>query len=89
VPRSLLPNERAALDALLSLDFEGAPALRAQASTALAEGSGLIIDLAVDHSLPFADVATRAPVGAPVMGADGTLSNGAPPVRGRRPIVGS
>jgi hypothetical protein len=76
VARSLLPNERAALDALLDCEFEGAAALRAQAISVLADGSGLIIDLVVDHSLPPADVTTRVPVGAPVIGDDGAWSNG-------------
>jgi hypothetical protein len=74
--RPLEPNERAALDALLAGDFDGAPALRMQAATVLAEGSGLIIDLVVDQALPLAEVATRVPVGAPVTVEDGSQSNG-------------
>jgi hypothetical protein len=75
VARSLLPNERAALDAL-DCEFKGAVALREQAASVLADGSGLIIELVVDHSFPQADVTTRVPVGAPVIGDDWTWSNG-------------
>lgn len=76
VVRPLLANERAALDALLACDFDGASELRRQATTVMADGRGLIIDLVVDHSLPLASVTTRVPVGAPVQGDDGSLSNG-------------
>jgi hypothetical protein len=74
--RPLLPNERAALNALLACDFEGALELRQQAGTAMADGTGLIIDLVVDPSAPAAPVTSRVPVGAPVHADDGTLSNG-------------
>jgi hypothetical protein len=66
VVRQLLPNERAALDALLTCDFPGAEELRRQASTVLADGEGLVIDLIVDRALPLVEVASRVPVGAPV-----------------------
>lgn len=76
VVRSLLPNERAALDALLACDFDGAPELRRQAATVSADGSGLIINLVVDSSIPAAPVRSRAPVEAPVYTDDGLLRNG-------------
>jgi hypothetical protein len=74
--RPLLTNERAALDALLTCDFDGAPELRRQASTVMADGSGLIIDLVVESSLPVAPVKSRVHVEAPVDADDGTPRNG-------------
>jgi len=74
--RPLLTNERAALDALLASDFDGAPELRRQASTVMADRSGLIIDLVVESSLPVAHVKSRVPVEAPVDADDGTPRNG-------------
>lgn len=76
VVRPLAANERAALDALLACDFEGASELRRQASSAMADGSGLIIDLLVDPLATSGSSYTRVPVGAPVQGDDGALSNG-------------
>jgi hypothetical protein len=76
VGRPLLANERAALDALLACDFEGAPELRLQASTAMANGSGLIIDLVTDPSSPQASVTSRIPVEAAVEDEGGVPSNG-------------
>jgi hypothetical protein len=76
VVRTLLANERAALDALLACDFDGAPELRRQAATVMADGIGLIINLVVDSSIPGAPVRSRAPVEAPVYADDGVLRNG-------------
>ena len=75
MPRELLPRERAALDLLLGLDFEGVRELRLQAATAQAEGTGLVVDLSVDPGLATAQVAKRIPVQAVVDGGayDGGL----------------
>jgi hypothetical protein len=75
MPRELLPHERAALDRLLSLDFQGVRELRLQAATAQAECTGLIVNLVVDAVLPIAQVAKRTPVQAVVDGSgyDGGL----------------
>ena len=40
MPRLLTPRERAALTALLEADFPGAPRLRGQAESVMAEGQG-------------------------------------------------
>ena len=73
--RELLPRERAALQRLLGLDFQGVHELRIQAEAVRAKGTGLIIDLVVDGLLPTAQVAKRVPVQAVVDGAgyDGGL----------------
>lgn len=42
----------------------------------MAEGTGLIIDLVVDSAFPAAPVRSRVPIGAPVRGDDGVLTNG-------------
>jgi hypothetical protein len=42
----------------------------------MAEGSGLIIDLVVDPSVPAAPVKSRVPVEAPVHADDGSPRNG-------------
>lgn len=69
VPRSLTDRERAVLDLLLSVDFPGVLALRAQARGVRAEREGVVIDLVVDAALPRATVASRTPVQAAVDGA--------------------
>lgn len=66
--RGLHPRERAALDALLAAEFPGAADLRAQAETAMVVGGALVLDLAVDRSLPCAAVDKRVPVQAAVDG---------------------
>lgn len=66
VPRPLSSRERAALDTLLTAEFDGSRELRLQAASVLAEGDGLVIDLVVDGNLPAAPVRKRAPVEASV-----------------------
>jgi hypothetical protein len=75
VTRSLSPRERAALDALLAPDFDGALELRSQVESVLASNDGMVVDLVVDHLLPTAAVGHRVPVQAVVDGAgyDGGL----------------
>jgi hypothetical protein len=49
-------------------EFPGAADLRAQAETAMVVGGALVLDLAVDRSLPCAAVDKRVPVQAAVDG---------------------
>jgi hypothetical protein len=70
VNRVLTPVERAALTALLAVDFPGAVELRAQAATARVTGRCACgcptIDLVVDEATPVAAVEDRMPVEADV-----------------------
>jgi hypothetical protein len=64
----LSSRERAILDLLLSADFPGVEALRAQAQGVAAEREGLIIDLLAPANSPSAQVVGRTPVQAVVDG---------------------
>jgi hypothetical protein len=68
VPRPLATREVDVLRLLLSVDFPGVEELRDQATSASAEGKGMIVDLIVDEELPRAEVVSRTPVQAVVDG---------------------
>ena len=70
--RPLLPRERALLDLLLAEDFPGAPELRLQAASVrgrLSNNDPTMVELqVVDPNAPRAEVITRVPVEAEVIG---------------------
>ncbi|HVK21998.1 MAG TPA: hypothetical protein VM677_11615 [Actinokineospora sp.] len=73
-PRPLSDNERAALAAMLSIDFPGAVELRIQAESVVVVGrcgcGCPTIDLAVAEAAPLAVVDSGTPVWADVQGVD-------------------
>jgi hypothetical protein len=75
----LTATERSALNIPLAVDFPGAAELRIQASAARIVGSVECgcptVDLTVDEAAPLADVASRVPIDADVVGAKGVASS--------------